>query len=79
MYKAVTLAGGIREPLLTCSSFYCFSEIIRLDISCDNIKSYFLRKLIVKKIKVSSAAISLGALMVNSSRDLCQREALRKI
>ena len=21
MYKAVTLAGGIREPLLTCSSF----------------------------------------------------------
>ena len=21
-YKAVTLAGGIREPLLTCSSFY---------------------------------------------------------
>ena len=22
MYKAVTLAGGIREPLLTCSSLY---------------------------------------------------------
>ena len=22
MYKAVTLAGGIREPLLTCSSYY---------------------------------------------------------
>ena len=22
MYKAVTLAGGIREPLLTCSSFF---------------------------------------------------------
>ena len=22
MYKAVTLAGGIREPLLTCSSFH---------------------------------------------------------
>ena len=22
MYKAGTLAGGIREPLLTCSSFY---------------------------------------------------------
>ena len=24
MYKAVTLAGGIREPLLTCSSFSSF-------------------------------------------------------
>ena len=23
MYKAVTLAGGIREPLLTCSSALC--------------------------------------------------------
>ena len=31
MYKAVTLAGGIREPLLTCSSvlYLCkFREII---------------------------------------------------
>ena len=25
MYKAVTLAGGIREPLLTCSSYKCCS------------------------------------------------------
>ena len=24
MYKVVTLAGGIREPLLTCSSLLCF-------------------------------------------------------
>ena len=28
MYKAVTLAGGIREPLLTCSSCVCVSYII---------------------------------------------------
>ena len=26
MYKAVTLAGGIREPLLTCSSLDCFGR-----------------------------------------------------
>ena len=24
MYKAVTLAGGIREPLLTCSSLFIY-------------------------------------------------------
>ena len=26
MYKAVTLAGGIREPLLTCSSFIYIAD-----------------------------------------------------
>ena len=32
-YKAVTLAGGIREPLLTCSSLHCM---------CINNKKYVL-------------------------------------
>ena len=27
MYKAVTLAGGIHEPLLTCSSFLCLTQL----------------------------------------------------
>ena len=26
MYKAVTLAGGIREPLLACSSYFQVSQ-----------------------------------------------------
>ena len=49
--------------------FHSFSENIRLDISCEssarqeihmNIKSYFLRKIKVKKINVLSAVILLG-------------------
>ena len=28
MYKAGTLAGGIREPLLTCSSFLCVKTAV---------------------------------------------------
>ena len=32
MYKAVTLAGGIREPLLTCSSFISISPEAKLPI-----------------------------------------------
>ena len=28
MYKSVTLAGGIREPLLTCSSFTCLAYLL---------------------------------------------------
>ena len=30
MYKAVTLAGGIREPLLTCSSYFDLINTIQL-------------------------------------------------
>ena len=30
MYKAVTLAGGIREPLLTCSSSKYDREVVRV-------------------------------------------------
>ena len=38
MYKAVTLAGGIREPLLTCSSLKLEKYIFRL-LLCSFIQS----------------------------------------
>ena len=41
MYKAVTLAGGIREPLLTCSSFFYYGLKNELEIAVVNEPSVF--------------------------------------
>ena len=36
MYKAVALAGGIREPLLTCSSYYLNFKVLLSTPICSN-------------------------------------------
>ena len=58
MYKAVTLAGGIREPLLTCSSYNsALSEFAQNDtesvLSCAQMAQKIWIQQFCKTVKIN--------------------------